>query len=230
MRGGLWLIMEGSEEFEMGRVRQGRCGGDLGCAARAAKATCSGRALWRSSSGQAGRRRVQPGLHLRRAMRRLPDGAERDERDQRRGELRGAHCYGRTDTVFPVQAATDPQYPPCLSVQMALLCRIKAAEAGPPGRAETRDYRAQDPFNPQFCAEACFMCKAAVMKVPRSIGCPSPRAVVPRMLRAPFTIMAGAKGSGRPIIIPTISRRWYCPPSKQAQLASENRSLLKEQG
>ena len=35
-------------------------------------------------------------------------------RDQRRGELRGAHCYGRTDTVFPVQAATDPQYPPCL--------------------------------------------------------------------------------------------------------------------
>ena len=99
MRGGLWLIMEGSEEFEMGRLRQGRCGGDLGCAARAAKATCSGRALWRSSSGQAGRRRVQPGLHLRRAMRRLPDGAERDE-ETRGGVNFGEHTAMAEQTPF----------------------------------------------------------------------------------------------------------------------------------
>ena len=37
MRGGLRLILEGSGEFEMGRLRQGRCGGgDLGGAERTA--------------------------------------------------------------------------------------------------------------------------------------------------------------------------------------------------
>ena len=69
---------------------------------------------------------------------------------------------------------------PAFPYKMDLLCRIKAVEARPSGRAETWVYRAQDPSNPQFCPEACFTCKAAVMKVPR--------AVVPRMLRAPVTL------------------------------------------
>ena len=129
----------------------------------------------------------------------------------RHGGRRSAPAWRGCPPLGRPVARTSPQSP-------GPPRRIKAAEAGPPGRAETRDYRAQDPFNPQFCAEACFMCKAAVMKVPRSIGCPSPRAVVPRMLRAPvlFHHNGRAKGSGRPIILPTISRRWYCPPSKQA--------------
>ena len=43
MRGGLRLILEGSGEFEMGRLRQGRCGGgDLGGAERTASAIRSG--------------------------------------------------------------------------------------------------------------------------------------------------------------------------------------------
>ena len=93
---------------------------------------------------------------------------------------------------------------------------------------QTCDYRAQDPSNPQFCPEAYFMCKAEVMKVPIAIGCPSSRAVLPRMLRAPvlFHHNGRAKGPCRPTILPATSRRWHCPPSKQAQLASENCSLL----
>ena len=202
----------------------------MGCAARAASATCGGCPRGDAVPPQAGRRRVQPGLHLRRAMRRLPDGAERDK-ETRGGVNFGEHTAMAEQTPFfqyrPQQIHSTL---PAFSVQNGPSVQNQGCGGGAAWTSGDAGLPCTGPVQPSILRRGLLYVQsrsdesAAIDRLPLSKGGRTAN------VACSFHHNGRAKGSGRPIIIPTISRRWYCPPSKQAQLASENRSLLKEQG